>query len=605
MKNYLRALSRLNALPFHTLRGRLTLLACLATLPAFLFVVYVAAKERTTALQSTEIQSLYVADLASREHAYQVSGAAQLLERMDMLLNSKGELDHDAQRLLPMILKGFPQFANLGVLDLEGNVLFSVVPPPHHVKMQEIKSFQQALASDRVAVGTYLVGRIVERPILFIAKALRDANATPRVLLFAALDLAWLNQLSSQAVLPQESAMLIVDNEGNILASSLASLLSPFDHAHRTETLPQALDCFPTLKTSPTHLTRCKMRDGVYRLSVATPLQGVRDIWVVIGTPEQAVYASANRIFFRDLTVLALFAVFAIVASLIATDISVLRDLRLLAAATQRFGKGDLQARAPVPTPSGEIRDLTNTFNTMADTLALRHHQAEQAQEHLRALSHRLQNAREKEAARIAQELHDGLGQELSVLRLELERLRRRILKQGQNASPEALAEAIDEIGDRVDTTVRSVRQISSDLRPGVLDRLGLVAALEWLLSEFERRTGIHTRLTLEGTEPQANPETSTALFRILQETLANVARHSDATHVSATLHSSATELTLIVRDNGRGFDVNAERATPSLGLLGMKERALRLGGTVTIASEARKGTKTNVTLPQSSHPPT
>ena len=579
-------------LPFRTLRGRLTLLACLATFPAFLFVFYVAAKERVAVLHRVETESLYVADLASREHAHQVLGARRLLDRLSSLPTSDGHGGAQLPRLLPTILQGFPQFANLGVLALDGKIAFSSVPPPHQVNMARLPVFQRALASEEVVVGSYLVGLIVERPILIMAKALRNPQGQAHQVLFAALDLAWLGELAEQAGLPSDSALLIADRHGNILASSLGLTIA----AHSVKNRLQGFD---RLIRRPQELTRCETPDGIARLAVATPLKGVNDVWVIVGPPEANVYSAADGVFYRDLLVLALLAILAVASSLAATDLSVLRDIRRLAGATHRFGKGELNARVPVPRPHGEIRDLSMTFNAMADNLELRHRHALRAQERLRALSHRLQTAREAEAARIAQELHDELGQELSVLRLELERLRRKVVLGDEQVSREKLAEEVDELGELVDATVRAVRRIASELRPGVLDRLGLVAGVEWLLNEFERRSGIATILAADGVEEKVNTDISTALFRITQEALTNIARHAGATAVAARLSGTARDLKLRIEDNGCGFDAGAEPPTLSLGLLGMKERARRLGGAIDIASVPGKGTEVRVAIPR------
>lgn len=585
-------------LPFRSLRGRLMLLAGFATLPAFLFVIYVAAKQRVDSLHRAEVESRYVADLASREHAQQVLGARRLLTRLAALPIANRKDLSKLTAVLPTILNGFPQFANLGVLTLDGRVAFSVVPPPHPVNMFNIPAFQRALHSQGVAVGTYLVGLIVERPILIMAKALRNAQGQPREVLFAALDLAWLNRITREAGLPPESALLIVDRNGTILASSLDNKLDQVPHKH--------LDGFERLTRNTGNLTDCRTPDGVMRLAVATPLKGTHDVWVVVGPPRDKVYATANGIFYRDLAVLALLALFAIGSSLVVTEFSVLRDLRLLAGATRKFGKGDLAARAAVPWPHGEIRDLAIAFNNMAKTLEQRHHQAVAAQERLRALSHRLETAREEEAARIAQELHDELGQALSVLRLELESVRRVALSDKGEPGKQELLSMIDELGQQIDAAVQSVRRLSSELRPGVLDRLGLEAGLEWLLNEFERRAGITTRFTTEGVCEQVDPERSTALFRIMQEALTNVARHANATVVRAQLTQADDNLVLEVKDNGQGFNVDAPQRRPSLGLLGMQERARRLGGQLDLRSEPGAGVRLRAIIPLSpqSQPP-
>ena len=178
--------------------------------------------------------------------------------------------------------------------------------------------------------------------------------------------------------------------------------------------------------------------------------------------------------------------------------------------------------------------------------------------------------------------------------------MRRRVATGTDLAQTENVLTLIDEIGERIDATVRSVRRISSELRPGVLDCLGLVAGLEWLLHEFERRTGICTALIADGVELRVDPEISTALFRITQEALSNVARHSGATFVATQLSGRGNALVLWVRDDGRGFDSSMEPQSPSLGLLGMRERAWRLGGTVNITGVAGEGTELQVTIPRS-----
>ena len=541
--------------PFRTLRGRLTLLAALTTLPTFLFVVYIAGKERTDALHRAEAEARTVASVASREHAHQVGGARRMLETL-----ARDERS-DLPAVLPAILSGFPQVANLWIVAADGTLEYSVVPARGPVAIRDHPVLAEALRSGSAVTGRYQVGPIVGRPVLLIARALPRRGGAPQRVLVAALELSWLDQLARQSGLPPRSAMVIADRNGHVLAGASGSIGG-----------------FGDLVAAAGRMKPARI-DGIDRLAVAVHLGGTPDVWVVAGPPQRDVYAMANRIFFRDTAVLALLALFAVGVSLLTTDLSVLRDLRLLEQAARRFGTGDLTQRVNVPRPSGEIHALADAFNTMADALATR-------QERLRSLTERLSAVREEEAARIAQELHDQLGQELTALKFEIEKVRR------GGADTAALEEGID-------TAVDTVRRISSELRPSVLDRLGLVAGLEWLLREFERHSGITTDVTSDpGVEP-VDAAISTALFRITQEALTNVARHAHASLVEVRLRGRDAEVELRLRDDGRGFDPGAVRDRPSLGLLGIEERARRLGGTATIESQPGGGTTLVVVVPR------
>ncbi|PWT76962.1 MAG: hypothetical protein C5B46_00490 [Proteobacteria bacterium] len=151
-----------------------------------------------------------------------------------------------------------------------------------------------------------------------------------------------------------------------------------------------------------------------------------------------------------------------------------------------------------------------------------------------------------------------------------------------------------------LDSTVAAVRRIAMELRPLMLDDLGLIATIEWLASDFSARTGIKLNLDLPETEMALDPEVSTALFRVLQESLTNVARHSGADRVEVKLMLSASEARLRVRDNGSGFDAGAPAKGATFGLLGMRERAKMHGGELVIESSPRAGTSILMIVPRS-----
>jgi PAS domain S-box-containing protein len=214
------------------------------------------------------------------------------------------------------------------------------------------------------------------------------------------------------------------------------------------------------------------------------------------------------------------------------------------------------------------------------------------SREALRALAARLQAVREEERARAAREIHDVLAQELTLLKLEVASLARRQTNPVEPKAQELVREKLASMTTLVDNAISSVQKIATELRPPVLDSLGLRAAVEWQVKDFQARTGITCMTQLPDNEIEADQERSTAVFRVLQESLTNVVRHAQATQVDVRLECSSTELMLTVQDNGRGFEPNTVDSLNSLGLLGMRERARLLGGTCLITSRPGTGTR-------------
>lgn len=216
----------------------------------------------------------------------------------------------------------------------------------------------------------------------------------------------------------------------------------------------------------------------------------------------------------------------------------------------------------------------------------------------LRALSAYLQSAREEEGRRIARELHDELGGALTSLKWDLEGLVKAISDSSDPSRLRALREKIATMLDLAETTISAVRRISSELRPSILDDLGLVEAIEWQAKEFEARTGITVHYDRMGDDPGLNPQQTTAVFRILQEALTNILRHARATKVELTLTQQGDELVLTVGDNGRGLTTAAKTSLRSLGLLGMRERAYLIGAAIEITGAVEQGTVVTLRVP-------
>ena len=220
----------------------------------------------------------------------------------------------------------------------------------------------------------------------------------------------------------------------------------------------------------------------------------------------------------------------------------------------------------------------------------------ERSRRDLRRLSASMVQAREDERRRIARELHDELGQRLTALKMELSSL-------GGETSGSTRAGRIDAMIEMVDDTVATVRRIATELRPLMLDDLGLNAAIEWLADSWSRRMGVAVKLHLRAADPALDDAVNIALYRMVQEALTNITRHAHATQVCIEVQQIGSELQLTVMDNGIGFDEASIYREGSYGLVGMRERALMLGGRLDIGSSPKGGGRVTVHLPLGSAP--
>jgi signal transduction histidine kinase len=221
--------------------------------------------------------------------------------------------------------------------------------------------------------------------------------------------------------------------------------------------------------------------------------------------------------------------------------------------------------------------------------------QLRESHKQLRSLSVYLQHVREEERTRIAREVHDELGQALTSCKLNASWLAHHLPRHQKELSEKAVKLTSD-----IDSTIQTVRRIATELRPGILDHLGLAAALEWQAQEFQTRTGIRCHVSADLHEPPLDPELTTTFFRIFQETLTNVIRHAEATHVDVQLKEEAARVILEVKDDGRGISKEEISDPKSMGLLGMRERAALLGGNFRIQPlRGGKGTRACVAIPR------
>ncbi len=313
----------------------------------------------------------------------------------------------------------------------------------------------------------------------------------------------------------------------------------------------------------------------------------------------------------------------ALASAWISAEVMIVRRTERVVDAALRMRAGDFSARVGLLGDSSEMGQLAQTFDSMAAALQERDEEnarliaqmqglnAElesrvikrteqlqisntkllETQADLRRLSEELMRTTEQERTRISREIHDQLGQLLTAIKMELKTIERLALR-----DPAKVRERLVETFELVDETIKTIRRISSDLRPGILDDFGLEAAVEWQLQQFRERTGVSVDLEAELAEERLSKDMSTAAFRVLQEALTNVARHADASHVEVAMRTTEDELLVRVQDNGKGLHVDPNRR--SLGLVGMRERARQLGGSVSIANGREHGVTVEMRVP-------
>jgi signal transduction histidine kinase len=345
---------------------------------------------------------------------------------------------------------------------------------------------------------------------------------------------------------------------------------------------------------------------GISVLSSFTPLQIPGVQWVILAEIDaseafRSVYELRERLILFGLVILLAAAGLGVVISR-----TIANPIRQLTDATDKFGKGLLSHRAIVETKD-EIGQLAIAFNTMAER---RTHDIEQlkneieerqrvekrlrvSRERLRNLSAHLQSVREEERKGIAREIHDELGQALTTLKLNLS-----LLKDNITANDTEATGQIEKMVHLIDSTIRSVKRMITNLRPRLLDDLGLTAAIEWQADEFKQQTGISYKILIDPNEIVTDQDRSTAIFRIFQETLTNIARHANANAVDISLTELEGNIELCVTDNGIGITQDRINDPKSFGLLGIRERAYYWGGSANISPSPTGGTTVLVRIP-------
>jgi signal transduction histidine kinase len=476
--------------------------------------------------------------------------------------------------------QAFPEFLNVGIYQVDnvgrrGVPVCAAIPATRSsFSLEPEESLLGSGDSRDILVSAVHWNEALRVPVIPVCGAMRLGRTGTRRIVFASLDLRWLNAHVNRTPLPDRAELSVLDRNGLVVARNPPS----------REYVPGK----PAPEPDREQMRRGNFDGEVGGYYVLSERRRADALTIVLRIPTSQMFQRARERLVLHLGVL--LTVIALIWSLAwsSSQKFLVRPLARVGQVADRLAAGDLSERTGL-VHRGEIGRLAASFDAMAEAIQREKACGAQMLESLRALTARLDLAAEEERTRISREFHDELGQQLTVIQFELDPLTR--------DPSEAIANRARDLMALVQSAGNEVRRIATDLRPAALDFGGLPCAIEHLARDFQRRTGVACDVAIQ-TPVRTSGATATCLFRICQESLTNIGRHAGATHVDVLLASDADHLTMTISDNGRGFVPCAAEAGGSLGLLGMRERARIAGGTLEIDSAPGCGTLIVVKVP-------
>ena len=606
---------------FRGLRTRLVILILLAFLPSILLFIAVGNSQWSQAIVQVKENALALARLAAANQAQLVAGTRQLLGALARSDPLWGDDWPACTERLALTLRESPGYTNFSVVDSGGTLLCAAVPitPGMNLNYASVAWVRRVLDTQQFAVGEYVVGRATGRKAVTFGYPMFDEQGQLMRVVGTGADVEGLNQSLAAIQLPDGYTLTVVDAHDTVIARLPSA----------DELLGKPLADVPG-QTRGESVHEITGSDGIRRVYAyaAAPVGDRNALATWVSVPLDVALAPYNQALLNWFVGLSVVALLMLVVVSAGAHVLILRPVQSLQSAAKRMRAGDLAARVKLPPASGELHDLAATFDSMADKLqhdqeelerrvAKRTAQLEYAntrlenqiaerreierrleasRESLRQLAMRQQNVLEEERSRISREIHDQLGQTLTGLKIDTTFLSRELVD--QPAARSRLASMLK----LIDEMITLVRRIASELRPGILDDLGLTAAIEWQVQEFGARTKIDCQFQSNIDEDQEPLDrvVATALFRVCQETLTNVARHAGATRVDVALNCDrdGRVLELTIRDDGTGIDESQITQSKSLGLAGMRERVQALNGRLEIRGAPGQGTTVSVVVP-------
>lgn len=579
------------------IRRQLLVIILLLMLPIVTFVAYIGIQLRRDAIKAATAATGEMADSIAAEVRQLVAGSQQLASALSQLHDVQHPDPASLRPLLARILRLNPQYVNIAITDHNANIWVSGHPVLDLYSVSDRRYFKKTASTGNFSSGEYVVGRITGKPTFGLGYPLFNAQGNFNGIISITLDLNNLTRLSAQDNFPAKTSIVLLDHQGTILSRTLNN------EAYRGKRFKKEL--FERIENLDDRSTfRAHGIDGIERFSSHRKLRLEGEtkpyLYIRAGISVEDALIKSNRILLISSAVSVIAIGAAFVFAWLLGKRSVVDCVNALEVASRRVAEGDLQVRVADTVSGGELGRLAKTFDFMAQRLAQREQDMNQAREALLAsrnmlqqLNHRLETARELERKHLAREIHDVMGQSLTALILNVTWM----IEHSALQTADSLDRAT-EILNLIDTLTNVVHSITAELSPPLLEQ-GLAAAIEWHAREFERRSGISCVTMLdERSSLLLNNEVETLLFRIVQEALTNVVRHAGASEISISLCTAPGAVILEVADNGTGIVEESISSPIAFGLLGMRQRAQMCGATFTILGAPGRGTIVKLEVP-------
>ncbi|MBJ6724562.1 sensor histidine kinase [Geomesophilobacter sediminis] len=585
------------------IRLQLLALIVLLMLPLSALIVRSAIEARQTAIEVALESIRDVAEGIVGEKQQLAAASQQLASAISQLPGVQRRDPASVQPVLQRILRINSQYANLAIADRSGRYWVSAHPMAAPSFVGDRRFFVNAARTRQFSSGEYAVCRILKRPTIGFGYPLLDDRGRFEGVIVIVVDLDRFRHIPRRVSLPKGAGVTLVDHQGIILARSVDN------ERYRGRSLPPEL--FQRIKESPDGSSlRSVGADGVerfaYHRKVTLEGENAPYLYIRAGIPVDAVLGQWQREFARFAGVLAVVVGAGFALAWLIGKRSLVDPISSLETAAREVAKGNLRIRVADGISGGELGSLARAFDTMAaqvaereegmaaarDALEKKERELLASRDMLQEWSHRLETAREAERRHIAREFHDVMGQALTALKLDISWLVQRLAH-----SPESARRA-GEMMALTDTLLEKVQSLVAELSPPLLE-MGLAEAIEWHAKGVERRSGISCLMMLDETTSRSlTRQEQTVAFRIFQEAITNVVRHSGASEVSISLCSTASAVVLEVADNGCGITEAALAAPTAFGLLGMRERAGICRGTLSVTGTPGQGTVVRLQVP-------